>query len=119
MTSRIVAIAIDCLPSQVSALTEFWCAALGYRVDRRWQDPHGVTCTELAGDGPLLLLQPVDEPKAVKNRLHLDVAAERDRDAEVDRLVGLGARRVADDPGVPWVVVADPAGNEFCVLPPR
>ncbi|MFT7834983.1 VOC family protein [Saccharothrix sp. BKS2] len=119
MTSRILALVIDCTSAQVSALSEFWCSALGYRVDRRWQDPRGMTYTELTGDGPMLLLQPVDEPKTTKNRLHLDLAAPRDRDAEVDRLVGLGARRVGGDEGLPWVVLTDPAGNEFCVLPPR
>lgn len=119
MTSRIIAIAIDCPPDRVDDLAAFWCAALGYRVGRQWQDPHGLTYTELTGDGPLLLLQPVDEPKTAKNRLHLDIAADRDRDAEVDRLVGLGARPAGGDPGLRWVVLTDPAGNEFCVLPPR
>jgi predicted enzyme related to lactoylglutathione lyase len=88
-------------------------------VARRWKDPAGVEYTELTGDGPTLLLQPVTEPKRVKNRLHLDLAADGDRDAEIDRLVGLGARVLDADPAWPWVVCADPAGNEFCVLPPR
>ncbi len=119
MTSHIVAVAIDCPAARVADLTGFWCAALGYGVHRRWQDPRGLTYTELTGDGPMLLLQPVEDPKTTKNRLHLDIAAERDRDAEVDRLVGLGARRAGGDEGLPWVVLTDPAGNEFCVLPPR
>ncbi|MFE9748849.1 VOC family protein [Saccharothrix saharensis] len=119
MTSRILAIAVDCPSDQVRAVAEFWCAALGLRVARRWTDPKGVEYTELAGDGPMLLLQPVAEPKAVKNRLHLDLAPDGDRDAEVARLTGLGARVVDADPALPWVVCADPAGNEFCVLPPR
>ncbi|XVS62392.1 VOC family protein [Actinosynnema sp. CA-299493] len=119
MTARIVAIAVDCPPGQVSALEEFWCAALGHRVTRRWKDPEGVEYTELTGAGPMLLPQPVAEPKRTKNRLHLDLAPGGDRDAEVARLTGLGARVVDADPRLPWVVCADPAGNEFCVLPPR
>ncbi|WP_433262375.1 VOC family protein [Actinosynnema sp. CS-041913] len=118
MTSRIIAIALDS-PADAADLRAFWCAALDYRETRRWTDAKGVEYTELAGDGPLLLLQPVQEPKQVKNRLHLDLAADGDRDAEVDRLTGLGARVVQRDPDLPWVVLEDPAGNEFCVLPPR
>ncbi|RKT56289.1 VOC family protein [Saccharothrix australiensis] len=118
MTSRIIAIALDS-PADHTALRGFWCAALDYRVSRTWRDAKGVEYAELSGDGPVLLLQPVDEPKRVKNRLHLDLAADGDRDAEVARLVGLGARVVDRDPELPWVVLADPAGNEFCVLPPR
>jgi hypothetical protein len=69
---------------------------------------------------PGLCFLPVPESKTIKNRLHLDFAPD-DQDAEVARLVGLGARRV--DVGqvtdAPWVVLADPEGNEFCVLEPR
>ncbi|MEU4744739.1 VOC family protein [Actinosynnema sp. NPDC023658] len=119
MTAHIVAIAVDCPPGQVSVLEDFWCAALGLRLARRWKDAKGVEYSELTGNGPMLVLQPVDEPKQAKNRLHLDLAADGDRDAEVARLTGLGARVVDADPALPWVVCADPAGNEFCVLPPR
>jgi predicted enzyme related to lactoylglutathione lyase len=119
MTAHILAIAVDCPSGQVSTMEDFWCAALGHRVARRWKDPKGVEYTELTGAGPMLVLQPVAEPKRVKNRLHLDLAADGDRDAEVARLTGLGARVVDADPALPWVVCADPAGNEFCVLPPR
>ncbi|MEU4765283.1 VOC family protein [Actinosynnema sp. NPDC023794] len=117
MTARILAIAVDCPSDQVSAVEEFWCTALGYRVERRWKDPKGVEYTELTGTGPILVLQPVTKPKRAKNRLHLDLAADGDRDADVARLTGLGARVVDADPTLPWVVCADPAGNEFCVLP--
>jgi hypothetical protein len=61
----------------------------------------------------------VSEGKAVKNRLHLDIRPrELTRDAEVERLVGLGARQIDDrrtPEGLGWVVLADPEGNEFCV----
>ncbi|MFF6886279.1 VOC family protein [Streptomyces sp. NPDC012421] len=71
-----------------------------------------------AGLGRRILFQRVPEPKTVKNRLHLDVhAPPGGRDAEVERLEGLGAsvlRRVAEQGGS-WVVMTDPEGNEFCV----
>jgi len=69
------------------------------------------------GVSPDLLFLKVPERKEVKNRLHLDLRPE-DRDAEVARLEGLGARRVSvgQGPEVAWVVMADPDGNEFCVL---
>jgi predicted enzyme related to lactoylglutathione lyase len=67
---------------------------------------------------------PVPEGKTVKNRLHIDLAplAGDDQDAEVRRLEALGATRVdvgQDNEKVRWVVMADPEGNEFCVLSPR
>jgi hypothetical protein len=61
-------------------------------------------------------------PKTGKNRLHLDIAppADGDQQAEVERLVSLGANRIDIGQGdVSWVVMADPDGNEFCVLTPR
>lgn len=59
MTSRILAVAVDCSSDQVSALEEVWCAAVGHRVARRWKDHEGVEYTELTGDGPTVLRQPV------------------------------------------------------------
>ena len=60
-------------------------------------------------------------PKTTKNRLHLDVnATDRDQDAEVERVLALGATRVDIGQGEPtWVVLADPEGNEFCILASR
>jgi hypothetical protein len=70
-----------------------------------------------------LVLVPVTDRKAGKNRVHLDVAPHPgdDQAAEVERLVALGARPadVGQGPDVTWVVLADPEGNEFCVLTPR
>jgi predicted enzyme related to lactoylglutathione lyase len=70
------------------------------------------------GVSPKLILQTVDEPKAGKNRMHLDVHA-ADIEAEAQRLVGLGATRRRDEPfvevGTSWILMADPEGNEFCV----
>ena len=72
---------------------------------------------------PGLVFVKVDEPKAVKNRLHLDLAPHTgdDRDAEIARLKALGATEVdvGQGPEVTWTVLADPQGNEFCVLSSR
>jgi catechol 2,3-dioxygenase-like lactoylglutathione lyase family enzyme len=118
MVSRVIAVAVDCRDAEV--LATFWCAALGVEVDRRWRDTYGVEYVQIGtGEGPLLLFQPVPDGKSGKNRLHLDIApATGTQEAEVARLVDLGATRLADEPGLPWVVLADPEGNEFCVLPP-
>jgi hypothetical protein len=68
---------------------------------------------------PGLLFVSVPESKTVKNRLHLDFRPD-DQDLEVDRLLALGASRVDVGQGEPsWVVLADPEGNEFCVLGER
>ena len=73
MTSRLVAVALDCHDPE--ALAAFWCAALGYRVRERWSDAGGTGYVETGdSDGAVLLFQPVHEDKAVKNRLHLDIA---------------------------------------------
>jgi catechol 2,3-dioxygenase-like lactoylglutathione lyase family enzyme len=119
MRSELVAVAVDCLDAERCA--GFWCAALGAEVLGRWRDAHEVEYVQIGtGSGPLLLFQPVPEGKAGKNRLHLDVApVTGSQEAEVERLVGLGATRVSQEPELPWVVLADPEGNEFCVLPPR
>jgi Glyoxalase-like domain len=64
---------------------------------------------------------PVTYPKTVKNRVHLDLTSgAADRDREIDRLLGLGARRVdiRQTGAESWTVLADPEGNEFCVVQP-
>ncbi|UOX92317.1 VOC family protein [Amycolatopsis sp. FBCC-B4732] len=118
-TARILAVAVDC--RRPDLLAAFWAEALGHGETRTWTDSHGLTYRQLdLGDGPALLFQPVPEGKTGKNRLHLDLAPEgRDQRAEVERLVLLGAKVLDDPPDDPWIVLADPEGNEFCVLPPR
>ena len=118
MVSRVIAVAVDCRDAE--GLASFWCTALGAEVDGRWRDAHGVEYVQIGtGEGPLLLFQPVREGKSGKNRLHLDIAPSAgSQEAEVERLVDLGATRLSDEPELPWVVLADPEGNEFCVLPP-
>lgn len=109
---------LDC--NDPEALAGFWTAALGY-VRLEEGEPIAIgTSPEGGVDGPVLLLQRVPEPKAAKNRMHLDLHTD-DLDGEVDRLVGLGARRLAEpqeDRGWCWVVMADPEDNEFCVCRP-
>jgi len=122
MTSHIVAVAVDCC--DVEKMMTFWSAVLGSGVMKRWCDARGKEYVELGfGNGirdVVLLLQPVDQKKVDKNRLHLDLAPTNTTQAdEVARLVNLGAVKLADDQDQSWVVLADPEGNEFCVLPPR
>ncbi|MFC4852145.1 VOC family protein [Actinophytocola glycyrrhizae] len=118
MRSRMVATVFDC--RDTAALAAFWCAALDFEVTDRWHDAHGTEYVEATADGEhMLLFHPVPDRKQAKNRVHLDIRAEGPQYDEVARLVALGGRVVADDPAVPWVVLQDPEGNEFCVLPPE
>jgi hypothetical protein len=95
----------------------WWRDALGWVVVGQSDDEVEIAPTE--GAHPTLLFGVVPEGKTVKNRLHLDFVPD-DQAAEVDRLLAMGATRAdvgQDD--VPWVVLADPEGNEFCVLAAR
>src|SRR5262245_9151416 len=114
MASRIGEIIIECPDPDVVAA--FWCAALGYRETDR--DHTGVAVAG-APNAPTLLLIGSAEPKRGKNPIHFDLCpTDREQAAEVRRLVELGARPVdIGQRDVPWVVLADPAGNEFCVMP--
>ncbi len=117
---RFQALCIDA--SDPRRIADFWEAALGWR---RTADEDDEVVLEppqgSAEDGvaPDLLFLKVPEHKTVKNRLHIDLRPE-DQAAEVARLESLGARRVevgqSADPSATWVVLADPDGNEFCVL---
>ena len=101
------------------AIARFWQQALGWRVTHT--EPAEVVLEPPAGspeDGvaPDILFLQVPEAKTVKNRLHIDLRPQ-DQDAEVARLEALGARRVDIGQGdESWVVLADPDGNEFCVI---
>jgi hypothetical protein len=98
-------------------LGRWWADALGWVVLNDAADEYEI---RPARDRlPGLIFVPVPEPKAGKNRLHLDFRPD-DRDAEVERLLALGARRAELGQGErSWVVLADPEGNEFCVLGSR
>lgn len=120
MSLRIQCLSID--THDPSEIADFWAAALGWT--RTLDEPDEVVLEPPAGapeDGivPDLLFLRVPEDKTVKNRLHLDLRPD-DQASEVDRLEGLGAQRVSVGQGsdVSWVVLADPDGNEFCVLEP-
>jgi hypothetical protein len=101
----------------VATMARFWAAALGYRIgddgQHLWPPP------DAGPSAPSVWLQPVDEPTPGKNRGHPDlVVVDGDVDGEVLRLLGLGAQRadVGQSGGEGFVVLADPEGNEFCVL---
>jgi hypothetical protein len=115
MTSRTAVIAIDAVRPQVVA--DFWCAALGWEVVEA--DADGVSIAPADGTWPTIDVVAVPEAKSVKNRLHLDLRSDGCSTAdELERLLELGARRVdvGQGPDVSWVVLADPEGNEFCLL---
>jgi catechol 2,3-dioxygenase-like lactoylglutathione lyase family enzyme len=100
-----------------AALGRWWTEALGWVVVD--DDPRWFEIRPAPDRMPGLLFVPVPEAKTTKNRLHLDFRPD-DRDAEVTRLVDLGATHVEVGQGEQgWVVLADPEGNEFCVLSSR
>jgi glyoxalase superfamily protein len=119
MNTRIQCVCID--STDPTKIAPFWEAALGWR--RTWDKEDQIVLEPPEGspeDGivPDLLFLRVPEQKTVKNRIHLDLRP-TDQAAEVTRLEALGARRVDVGQGdVSWVVMADPDGNEFCVLRP-
>ena len=118
MTSRIGQWTIDV--TDVERMGQFWAEALGYRLDlgndgsAKLYPPHGADPST-----PTVWLQPVDYVKQPrKNRTHPDLVVDGDVDAEVERLLAFGASRVdvGQRPDDPFVVLADPEGNEFCLL---
>ena len=120
MASFVSHTSVDC--TDAHALSQWWRAVLDYVEDP--DDPSGPgdeECLIVSRDGHhRLLFIEVPEAKRVKNRVHLDLRPrEGSRDDELARLVGLGAR-VLDDrrerDGTGWVVLADPEGDEFCLL---
>src|SRR5215510_4662944 len=121
---------VDC--RDIKAQAQWWAAVLGWKVAVDQPDevvlvpPHAFTKGEsipVEERGPGLTFVPVPEGKEVKNRLHLDLAprAHDDQADEVRRLEELGARRVnvGQPADATFVVLADPEGNEFCVLSSR
>ncbi|MEP6696136.1 MAG: VOC family protein [Pseudonocardiales bacterium] len=116
MSSRWYTVVIDSLDP--ARLARFWAEVLDYQVV--YDTPDEVVIVRDEHTSPGLIFVPVPEEKAVKNRLHIDLNPD-DQAAEVQRLIGLGATRVDVGQGdeVKWVVLADPEGNEFCVLSAR
>ncbi|MFJ5590006.1 VOC family protein [Streptomyces noursei] len=116
MVSVVQNVAIDC--ADAYALARFWSSATGcplHPEDR----PGDREVQVMLPEGPVLYFNQVPEAKTVKNRIHLCLRPGTSRDQEVDRLLGLGATFVADHrnpDGSGWAILADPEGNEFCVL---
>lgn len=114
MSLTVSDVVIDC--AEHGAVVEFWAAALDYE-PRALNEQYVALVPRERGPGkPPLLFQRVPEGKVVKNRVHLDFKAD-DREADVARLVGLGA---VEGPTwslgrLTWTVMSDPEGNEFCV----
>ena len=119
MTVRLYSVLID--SNDPKALAEWWAQALDWEITHVADDEVDVAAGRDA-DGkelePILTFLLVPEKKTIKNRLHIDLAPD-DRDAEVERLLAMGATRadVGQGADVTWVVLADPEGNEFCVFP--
>ena len=129
-------VVVDCIDPRAQA--HWWAQALDWAVVYDTPEEAVAVPKEAVADedrpaadleewmsrGQGLVFVPVPEGKTVKNRLHIDLAphTSQDRDAEIERLIGLGATRVdvgqADDE-VTWTVLSDPEGNEFCVLSSR
>lgn len=115
MSLTVNSLTVDCHDPR--AVADFWTAALGWQVVDQGED--GVMIAPYSdrrpGVFPVYFLANPDD-KRVKNRWHFDIAPD-DQAAEVSRLEGLGARRTDIGQGdVPWIVMADVEGNEFCVL---
>ena len=122
VASRITELVLDARDPEL--LARFWCEVLGYvELDRDGDDieigPPGVG---FGGPQPTIVFNRTDEPKAGKLRLHIDVnATDRDQADELERLLAAGARRadVGQTGDESWHVLADPEGNEFCLLKRR
>lgn len=126
MASRLTDVIIDC--RDLVRMTGFWKQALGYEEADRgdgWVSlrPPGPDVSDerlrAGAHAPAVALVAVPEAKSVKNRVHVDLTpVDRSQADEVVRLESLGASRVdIGQRDTPWVVLADPEGNEFCVMP--
>ena len=120
-TGPVASIVLHCRDPR--SLAPFWAEATGWEIMGVEDDGSAASLRRPDERGPFLDLLRSPDPKTVKNRLHFDLAPgpDDDQDAEAARLEALGARRVDVGQGddVRWIVMADPEGNEFCVLTPR
>jgi hypothetical protein len=122
LASRFSDLVVDCHDPDL--LGRFWSDVLGYEVSDRSDGPEEfyVELSSPSGSRPRLVFWRNHDEKVVKNRLHLDLnPTDRDQAAEVERVVALGATPadVGQGDDVTWVVLADPEGNEFCILRSR
>ncbi|GGU15162.1 VOC family protein [Streptomyces coeruleorubidus] len=116
MVSVLQNVAIDC--ADAYELARFWSRVTG-RPQHPEDEPGDRETQVLLAEGPVLHFNQVPESKRTKNRIHLCLRPETSREQEVERLLDLGATFVADHrnpDGSGWAVLADPEGNEFCVL---
>jgi predicted enzyme related to lactoylglutathione lyase len=117
MAARLIEIVVD--SEDPGTLARFWGEVLGWPVT---DEERGFSWISATGDYtalPMIVFAPVPEAKSTKNRVHLDVGPSGvDQEAELERLLALGATRVyvGQSDAVPWIVLADPEGNEFCLL---
>lgn len=110
----VFAVMLDC--NDLGAEAAFWQEVLG--LEERMRFPDYIFLSRMGDQGPRLALQQVPEAKAVKNRMHLDLAA-ADPEAFIARVLALGGSRLQSHEmgDTRWTVMADPEGNEFCVTP--
>lgn len=116
MFSTILNVTFDC--ADPGAIARFWAAVTGWALHAEDPQPRHeeYSVGPPAEGGIRLYFVSVAEPKIVKNRIHFDVIPPGEQQQEIARLVKLGASVIDDQPaGVPWVILADPEGNEFCV----
>ena len=112
MTVRWEQVVIDA--EDPARLARWWAAALDYRIVL--EEPDEVEIRRTPDEIPGLVFVPCPDAKTVKNRLHIDLRPD-DQEVEVERFVNMGARPVnVGQQDVDWVVLADPEGNEFCIL---
>lgn len=122
MACRISEVVLECRDPE--SLARFWCEVLDFVVIDR-DDDGSVEIVPREGFGgpqPTVIFSPSAEPRSGKSRLHIDVnATDRDQDDELERLLSLGARPadVGQTGQESWHVLADPEGNEFCLLRTR
>ncbi|MFJ6027722.1 VOC family protein [Pseudarthrobacter sp. NPDC092424] len=121
MSCRISELVLDC--SDPETLARFWSEVLGYvELDREDGAIEIGPPKGFGGLQPTIILSPSTDPRTGKLPLHIDVSpVDRDQDAELERLLALGARPadVGQTGNEPWHVLADPEGNEFCLLRKR
>lgn len=121
MSCRLSELVLNCRDPET--LSRFWCEVLGYvELFREGADIEIGPESGFGGPAPTIVFGQVPDPKTTPLRLHLDVnPVDRDQDAELERLLALGARPadVGQTGEEPWHVLADPEGNEFCLLRSR
>lgn len=123
MACRISELVLDCRDPEL--LSRFWCEVLDYVVLHRYEKDGSLEIGPASGFGglqPTIILSYAENPEPSKPRLHIDVnATDRDQDAELERLLALGARPadIGQTGEESWHVLADPEGNEFCLLRER